>query len=271
MADYFPVNALDDALRALQRSVSATPALYRALIEGELYVLLPYHPEVEGESLELKNGMPCPFIVINDQKGEIVMVFSSLERAEEGMKRDGIPDNQYVPAAMPARQLLQALGAMGLRAVVNKSCTTGLVVIPPDLMRDLADGSALKPPANAEPREQFRARVVPPAEYPTDLIQPVFEVLRQHRNFRAAWICDRTPEGTPPGQRRTYGLMFLMQPRDEKIFHDVNMIVQAARRRTGHEVYLGLLDETDTAYIAALFKQAAPFYLATDYQPPTAR
>jgi len=268
MADYFPANALDDAIQTLQRSASATPGFYRALSEGELWVLLPYHPEVEGEDLELKNGMTCPFIMFTDPKGEIVPIFSSLERAEEGMRRGGVPENTYLPGAMPARQLLQVLGAMGSRAVINKSCTTGEVIIPPDLMRDLADGTALKP-AGAEPREQFQARIVPAAEYPTDLIQPVFEMMRQHRNFRAAWICDRTPKETPPGQRREYGLMFLMQPRDEKIFHEVNLVAQAARARTGHVVTLGLLDETDTAYIAALFQQAAPFYRANDYQPPT--
>jgi len=35
-----------------------------------------------------------------------------------------------------------------------------------------------------------------------------------------------------------------------------------------HEAGLGYLDESDTAYIAQLWQQAAPFYVAPDYERP---
>ena len=61
-----------------------------------------------------------------------------------------------------------------------------------------------------------------------------------------------------------YQLLFLMQPRDEKLFHDLNMTAQAARVKAKVEIELGLLNERDANYIAQLFSQAQPFYAAAD-------
>jgi hypothetical protein len=257
------MNDLDRAIIAMRRSQAALPDLCRELIKGELWVLVPYHPEVEGECIELKHGSPLPFAMLQDAKGAVVPLFSSEARLDEGLKKGKVPSNKYSAAAMPAIQALAILGKADLRAVVNKSCATGDITIPADLMRDLADGTALAPSPTRE-KEKGSGNIVNPADYPTHLIQPAFEVMRRHRNFRAAWIISLAQEKASEAR---WQLLILMEPPDEQILHDLNLAVASVRTRPD-EIGLGLLDETDSSCIQAIFRKAAPFYVASDYVVP---
>lgn len=268
MSTNIPVNDLDRAIMALPRSRANTPEFYRQLLQGELWFLMKYHPELEGERMAITNGSPIPFIQITDKQGDVVPIFSSLERAEEGLQAGQVPENTYLPSAMQARELLELLGHLKWRAVVNPGCTTGSINIPYELMRDLANGTALKPLAvNREDEPQHvKLQILDPADYPTNLIQPVFEAARRYPNFKALWVFGAVGE-LPAGAKRIYHLMVLMEPRDEVIFHELNMVQADAGR--AFDVRLALLRETDREYIANCFKQAAPFYVATGYCPPT--
>jgi hypothetical protein len=264
------VNELDRAIHALRRSPSATPRLYRALCEGELWALLPFHPEVEGSDIELENGMPLPFALLQDKQGELAPIFSSEERLDECLEQGKVPPKTYSAAAIPATVLLGILGSIGLRAILNKgSRVTGELILPPDLLRDLANGSALAPLGTGSdgPVETRRFKRINPADYPTNLVQPMFEILRQHRNFRAAWIFRGKPEKPLPEGGRQFEVLILMDPRDEVIFHDLNMVVSAAQK-SGDAVELGFANEKDPAAIADLFRKVAPFFVAPDYVPP---
>ncbi len=89
--------------------------------------------------------------------------------------------------------------------------------------------------------------------------------MRRHRNFRAAWVFGFAGGQREPG--RGYHLVVLMDPHDDVVFHDLNLVVQTVRKKTD-DVQLGLLHETDTALIARTFREAQPFYVAADYRPP---
>jgi len=56
MSDFIPMNELDRAIKAMARSQAGFPDFCRALCKGELWALIPFHPEIEGEMLEIKNG-----------------------------------------------------------------------------------------------------------------------------------------------------------------------------------------------------------------------
>ena len=114
--------------------------------------------------------------------------------------------------------------------------------------------------------EQLTLDKLDPADYPTDLLQPIFELFRKHRNFRAAWIFTRTIAGQPTPEYKPYYLMLHMDPRDATLFHDFNLVAQAARGK--HEVNLSLTPDEGLEYLAGLFRQARPFYVAADYTPP---
>lgn len=263
-------NGLDRAIVALGRSAAAAPEFYRRLAQGDLWFLIHYHPEVENSVMELKNGAPLPFVRLKDADGAVVPLFSSQARADEGLNKARVPPRTFSLGSLPAKVVLEVLGKAELRAVVNKNCATGEVIIPPNLMRELANGKALKPLGLGGKRAKpLAVTILDPADYPTYLIQPVFELMRQHRNFRAAWVFGPPADMAQPGKARVYYLMLLMEPRDEVLFHDFNMVVQAARGEAC-EVEMGVAEETNPEYVANLFRQAKPFYVAADYRPPSA-
>ena len=108
-------------------------------------------------------------------------------------------------------------------------------------------------------RQDGQLQILNPADYPTALVQAVFEFTRRQPAFRAAWISGTLPA---PASGREYQLLFFMEPRDEVIFHDLNMIIQAARE--GATIHLGLLTGDDVKRIAP---GAPPFFTAPDYRP----
>lgn len=260
-------NPLDRAILALRRSRAALPDLCRALGDGELWLLVRFHPEIANTDLEFKPGMPFPFARLQTDQGEVVPAYSCEERLNEGLEAGRVPPRTYLSAAMPARQALEMLGHLNLPIVLNKGCATGEVTLPPNLLRDLADSTALKPCAlETRKTEQLQLDVLNPADYPTSLVQALFELVRRHRHFRAVWIFTRSEPGPPPPEHRPYYLLVLMEPRDETLFHDFNLVAQSARG--GHPLHLSLADENDPAYIARLFRQVRPFYVAADYRSP---
>src|ERR1043165_1620320 len=123
------------------------PDFYRHLSEGELWFPVQYHPELEdGGKVPIQNGSRLPFAILRNKQGrDYVPLFSSEARYDEGWSKVELPPKSYLPAAMPAKQILEILGKAELHAEVNKFCSTGSLLIPPDMMRDLASGTVLTP------------------------------------------------------------------------------------------------------------------------------
>ena len=264
MSRFTAHNDLDRAIMAVIRSQAAMPDFCRELIKGEVWFLMPRRPGEEDELIELKPGSPLPFVILGDAQGPVVPIFSSAARLDESLKNNRIPGRTYTAGAMPAMQLLAILGQTELRAIINKSCATGEVTIPPETMRGLADGTALKPHP-ADKQEERTLQKLDPADYPTDVIQAAFELMRRHRTFRAAWVFGYAGGEGKPG--KGYHLVVLMDPPNDVVFHDLSLVIRAVRRGVD-DVQVGLLDGPDTASVAMTFRQAQPFYVAPDYHPP---
>lgn len=260
------MNDLDRVIMRLAKSLSALPDLMRCLSEGELWTLVPWHPEVEDATMELTNGMQMPFSQFENKKGPYVPIFSSFERAREAMKKGHFPARTYSAAAVKAKDLMLILGGVEIRADVNAGCKTGSVMIGPDMMRDIANGSALAPSEIGE-TTNVTFQKLDAADYPTNLVQALFEVLRQHKNFRAAWIFGRPKSRPEPPNGRGYNLLVLMEPRDSVRKHDLNLVAQSAAGKL-NEIELGFVPENDGSYTAQLFAAAEPFYVAADYERP---
>lgn len=192
-----------------------------------------------------------------------MLLYTSEARAEEAMEEDQVPPNTYATARMDAPEMLEILGAMKLRAVVNRSCRTGNFTMSGGLAGELASGAALTPKSFPdEELEHAVLNVIEPADYPTDLIQPLFESLRRHREFRAAWVL-RHPKPTEAGGKH-YQILVLMDPRDQVVMHDLTLVL-ASVCRPPDALWCGLIDEKDRAYTGKLLQQATPFYRAVDF------
>ena len=260
------MNELDRAVMRMAKSHAALPDLMRCLSEGELWTFIPWHPEVEDTDMELTNGMQMPFSQFEDEKGVFVPIFSSFERAREAMKQGRFPGRTYSAAAVDAKILMLILGGANLRAHVNRGCKTGGVLIGPDMMRGIADGTALAT-NEFEPTKNVKLKKLDPADYPTNIVQSLFELMRQHKNFRAAWIFGRPKSQPEPPNGRGYNLMVLMEPRDAVLCRDLNLVAGSAAGKL-NELELGYVPINDGSYTAKLFAEAEPFYVAADYERP---
>ena len=269
MEEFIPVNHLDRALVAAHRSPSAMPELCRQLTQGELFLLIPYDPEMEEEDcIQLVNGMEVPFLRQGEGESEVVLIFSSQDRAQEGMRRGKVPPGTIRIVSMTAIQALEVLGKAGLPALVNKSCATPQLILPPQLMLAIASGEVFhSSKVTAAEIEEVALRLLDPADYPTDLIQPAFEILRKHRQFRAAWIFTRPPVATTSPPHPIYQFIILMDPRDDHIYSEFNLVMS-----TSHgpevEVYHSRIDGSDPVYVAKFFQRAHPFSVAADFGRP---
>jgi hypothetical protein len=197
MGRFISANELDKAIMAMQRSQAALPELLRCLCEGDLWLLMPFHPEIANEKIEMKSGMPLPFTRLQSEDGEVVVAYSSEERVMEGLKKSKVPPRTYMSAVMPALQVLEILGKMNLPMNVNRGCITGEVTLVPVLLRDLADGTALQPLGTGGKTKEVALDLINPADFPTDLLQPVFELFRKHKNFRARGFSAAPPPDNP--------------------------------------------------------------------------
>jgi hypothetical protein len=261
-----PLNDLDKAIMAFQRSQAALPDLLRHLCAGNLRLLIPFHPEVANQSMQYVEGQPMPFLRVQTSRGEAVAVFSSEARALESLKKAKVRPRTYMPAVMSAQDVLGMLGKLNLRMSVNFGCSTGDISLPPQSLLKLAGGAAFNPPPDNKETERLRLDKVDPADYPTALVQAVFEFCRQHGQFRAVWIFTRGTAGPPASARKPYFLLVLMEPRDAALFHDFLLVAKSVSREYG--VNLSLTASNAPELVADLFRQAQPFYVAAGYQPP---
>lgn len=260
-------NDLDRALAAFLRSPSAMPELLRQIsVAEELHSLMPYHPELEGGAIEIKNGVDFPFVRFDGKEGEVVVpIYSSAERVDESLRRGQVPENTFVSGSLPALQMLDVIGVMNFHAELNKSCQPGSFTMPPNLLRDLVSGAVFEPIGDEGPERERRFLFIDPADYPTEVVQPIFEVLRRHANFRGAWFFG-SPEPSEKAGRTRYELLVLMDPRDPTIFHELNLVAQNTGSKTA-EVHLGHLPADDPAQLEAFMEQAPPpFYAAPDFK-----
>lgn len=262
------MNELDRAIKAMQQSQAGVPDLYRLLTQGELFFLLPYHPEMEvGARMQIQNGSPLPFCVQTESDGrEVVPIFSSEARLEESLRAGDVPPNRFLCGAMPAVQVLELIGKCGFPAVINRGCTTGELTFPPELLCDLADGSIFKAGSPSETKH-MAVTVLDPADYPTDLVQRAFEFIRLHRAFRAGWVLQLPTEAAGSAAVKKYQLLFLISPPDRALLHDLNLALHCSPPQ-GLEFEIGTLAETDTVQIMTLYAKAQPFYIAQDFVRP---
>lgn len=266
------MNDLDRAIIAIRKSKAGHPELMRRLREGKLWFLVPYHPEIEDHAIHIEEEMDVPFAHLKEGDYDFVPVYSSFERAREGMKQARFPGRMFSAGSMDAIQALQLLAKLKARALLNFKCrSTGEVGIPSPMLCEIADGSALAPETGPLVRKDVDVVTLNAADYPTDLLQPMFEVLRKHAAFRAAWVFLRYVEKPSEEAERMYQFVVIMNPKDDVIFHDLKIVSQSALP-PGANAHLVCSDENNTDLLATLWPLSAPFYTAPDYvRPPDAK
>ena len=167
-----------------------------------------------------------PFLRIKTSRGVAVAVFYRRRARWRASRRPRCGPEPTCPPSLPPRCAGDARQTEPDH-VREPGCSTGDVSLPPESLLKLASGAAFNPPPfHSKNAERLRLDKVDPADYPTALVQAVFEYCRQHGQFRAVWLFTRTMAGQPAAARKAYYVLVLMEPRDEALLHDFLLVGQ---------------------------------------------
>lgn len=259
-----PLNDLERLLAKPKLGPQDYPELFRLLRETELVFLLPYHPELEGEALGVQNGDPLPPFVVwsSPQSGPRVPIFSSLDRAQEACRKTGAKDNAYALCDMPGQHLFQLLACQHNGIAINPATTFQAIMLDLEGVKQIA----AEPVSEHEtgPNTRGRVKLLTPADYPTKLVQSLFQYLRGSSGVRAAWLAKDLTR-TEPG---TSYIIMLLGEFDRAKVKDGIIIVAGSAINKDETVYVGFLDEDNTEALTVAQK-FTPFYAAPDYQSPS--
>ena len=257
-----PSNDLERALAGAMRGPQGYPELFRQLRESELTFLMPYHPEMEGV-MELQNGDEFNLTFWKNGEEQVIPLFTSGERAQQALESIGEKDRPCCIAEMEGETLFRILQNYKTKVVINPALNPGGLHLDANAVRMLADGSILHPITGRE-QAHGRVKIMDPADYPTDFIQPLFEFLRQRKEVQAAWIFE-----TPPHEKETaechYVFGLLAVDAEEQLEQDFVVVAQNARPK-GVQFGVVMLDPRDGPQ-AGIIAKCLPFYASPGFRP----
>ena len=257
-----PLNDLERLLTKPKFGPHDYPEMFRLLRATDLFFLLPYHPELVGV-IGLKNGDQLPPFVIwsSPQDGPRIPIFTSLERAQEACEKTAARDNQYALADMPGQQLFEILSCQTEGIAINPATSMPSLMMDLDGVKRLAATEKADPDA---PAHEGRVQILTAEDYPTKLVQSLFQYLRQTPGVRAAWLAKDLGR-TEPGIG--YIVMALGTGEQDKIHDDMLIVAGSAlgKKDTLHVAFF----EGANAEALAVAEKFVPFYAAPDYQSPS--
>jgi SseB protein C-terminal domain/SseB protein N-terminal domain len=255
MKNWQPQNELEETMRGAMKSPAGHPAFLRKLRESEICFLMPYHPELEADEGEEFSGPPPALAVWNGERGAHVPVFCSMERAQEALERMHPEDDRtrWIIGSMQGADLLAILGQKKQAMVLNPSCETGEVYLNATTVKNLAPGLIL--PKKGQSRRSA-VSYVPPEDYPTDLVQALFTLMKTLPPVQAAWLFENTE--IEEGEKPVYVICVHATGERQRVTTDVTLVAEAATPDT-HSVGVALVNEQSAA---ANLKRFLPFYRA---------
>ena len=256
-----PGNELERILGARDFGPQVYPDLFRLLLQSPLVFLLPYHPELVGNTVTVKTGDDLPRFIIwhSDAGGRRIPIFTSPRSANEACEKIGARDHQFAFAEMDGKGLFELLACQPEAIVLNPCCGTHAIFLDLNAVKGLADGSMFKP----DPGEttQGVARIVDPADYPTDFLQPLFAFLRKRPEVRAAWLFR---EVFDTGSLGCYVIVLKTTGDGTVIRRDFEIVATCACPKDAQ--YGVMLWDPANLELVKTTSTSTPFYAAPDYK-----
>ncbi|MEZ5384140.1 MAG: SseB family protein [Prosthecobacter sp.] len=134
-----PGNALERLLQKAATDPAMHGRMLRALWGAELHTLIEYHPELEGE-MQLSNGSPMPrFMLVKDDTGTFIPVFSSEAVAEYCIAKHDKSRGPKAVACMPGEAFFIMMAQLKHDVILNPGMTHRLL-LKPEAIADLVSG-----------------------------------------------------------------------------------------------------------------------------------
>ena len=258
------MNSLNDLERLLRKpkfGPESYPELFRLLRESKLAFLLPYHPEMEG-SIGLKNGDSLPPFVVwkNPQDGCHIPIFTSLERAQEACAKTRSRAKQYVICEMLGRELFHLLSVQEHPITLNPATSMPVLFLDLNGVKAVA---RVRKSNEDQPEQQGRVQLLTAADYPTDLVQALFQYFRQCPEVQAAWI-SKLIERTEPG---TVYVLLTLATGERKKLQDATLIVAGSACKKGETMHMHFIEPGPSPF-PVMQTNFPPFYAAPNYKTP---
>jgi hypothetical protein len=255
-----PGNDVERAIAGAMRGPQGYPALFRQLLAADLTVLMPYHPEMDG-TMEVGEGDQITVTFWKNGDEQVIPVFTSGERAQQALRAIGQKGQPWCLAEIGGDALFKILQSYHMKVVINPACPSGEMHLDANAVQKLADGSILQPTAGTL-ECQGVARPVDPADYPTDLLQALFEFLRSREDVQAAWILETQPEPGDPDRQYVFALLAV--DAGEELEQDFIVVAQNVRSREAS--YGVMLLDPRLATHAKIIARISPFYAAPGFR-----
>lgn len=267
-----PNNSALDALydRAATRP-EARPAFLQALLEYELYTLIPRGQSTRPAD-QVQRPAPerrLPLMRWGAQGRECYHLYTSAVRARRGLiEFKTISREPLLIIGKPGELLLRSMQRPGTGICVNPGKGELELTFNDEALLRILDGTLFDPAARGPgEQESGSARPLNAEEYPMGLVQPVFDHLKTRPEVMAAWVL--APEASRARGERLYVFALLTAAEDtDALCHSVQIVLTLVdtRERAGLDFAVTTLDYSDPA-IAAMMRTSPPFYAAPDYRP----
>jgi len=271
--DYAPDNSELDALfRKSADHPAERPALFRAMLEAELYTLVPRGntdlPPDAMAVVEPVEGQTLEFIRWGSEGAHYHFVFTSVPlalRAVETLKSS----RAMLIMALPGEEMLRAMHRDGVGIAVNPATNGPQLLCNDKLVKGILDGALLEGGATEEEvEERGSAIVLPPEEYPLTLVQPLFEMFKTRPEVVAAWVLQPVEARQRGARFYVFGVLTTVEDADElaRAMRTVLTLVDA-KDRENLEFAISILDYGDPGHVA-MMREQAPFYATPGYRQP---
>jgi hypothetical protein len=191
MAEYKPVNALEELLVRAATDPAARPDFYRELLRSTLYAVTPETPATSTTTVAAA-GTTLSLVNWKGSSGPFVPVFSSQERLEEVAHKMG---RRVGFVALPGKTLFEMLMQHPEEAILNPGLSYGKQFTP-DEIRRVADGTLLRAQVHTI-KEDTQVLLGQPADYPQRLVDALVRLFKERPSVEAAYLAQVHFAGEP--------------------------------------------------------------------------
>jgi len=244
--------------------------LCRALLEAELYTLIPQGPvdgAEEGEEVRLEAATLPLMTVMRDGKPHFFL-YTSEAMARKGLRKLAERTPQRMAAvSMAGRLLLTLMNRPGASIMLNPGAVPFDFAFNGAVLTGMLDGTMFNPPP-AQPA-QGTMQALRPEQYPLKLVQPVFDYLKTRPEVQAAWVLEMTAARERGKAYYVFALLTSEEKDLRELEHAVSTVLGMVdfEDRRGMEFGTMVFDYGDPAQVR-IMRAYVPFYAAPGYQAP---
>jgi hypothetical protein len=215
-------NPLERAMDRAGRDPGKHQAMWRALSKSKLHVLMPYHPEMEGEH-QIREGEKLPIMHVMDEDGPFVPVFASHGRAVAAARA---LHQRCCVAALPSVAVFKTLAMEDVRIVINPHEGPRLSM-QPDTVKAFAAGDLTNPGTPVGVPERVALAPLSFSDLPEELIECLRSFGKKHRGIIGIYVFNALDEKTQKSRKEDLRVLLWLRMANDKLYQELAVALSA--------------------------------------------